>query len=88
MNWYLVQYADGNGVVYQWACADTHLDAAAAVLIDRGFDKMLHTNDDTTITVVRKDDYVAGNYTKGEVLKYADVSLGLDTLDDDPDWWR
>ena len=88
MNWYLVQYADGNGMVYQWAQSSTHLDAASDVLIDRGFDKMLHTNDDTTITVVRKYDCVAGNYTKGEVLKYADVSLGLDTLDDDPDWWR
>ena len=51
---------------------------------------MLHTNDDTMITVVRKDDYVAGNYTRDEVLKCANVSLGLDTgtLDDDPDWWR
>tara|TARA_Y100000296_G_scaffold84124_1_gene116674 strand:- start:1644 stop:1913 length:270 start_codon:yes stop_codon:yes gene_type:complete len=88
MSWYLVQYADENGMVYQWAQADTHLDAAADVLIDRGFDKMLHTNDDTTITVVRKHDYVAGNYIKSEVLKYADVSLGLDTHGNDADWWK
>tara|TARA_R110002020_G_scaffold103752_13_gene243162 strand:- start:186 stop:461 length:276 start_codon:yes stop_codon:yes gene_type:complete len=90
MNWYLVQYADSNGMVYQWAQSSSHLDAASDVLIDRGFDKMLHTNDDTMITVVRKDDYVAGNYTRDEVLKCANVSLGLDTgtLDDDPDWWR
>ena len=88
MNWYLVQYADDNGMVYQWAQSSTHLDAAADVLIDRGFDKMLHTNDDATITVVRKHDYVAGNYTKCEVLKYADVSLGLDTHGNDDNWWR
>ena len=88
MNWYLVQYADGNGMVYQWAQSSTHLDAASDVLIDRGFDKMLHTNDDTRITVVRKHDYVAGNYTKSEVLKCADVSLGLATHDNDADWWK
>ena len=87
MNWYLVQYADKNGMVYQWAQADTHLDAAAYVLIDRGFDPMLHTNDDTLITVVRRD-YVAGNYTRQEVNAYADTALGLMHLDDDPDWWK
>ena len=88
MNWYLVQYADNNGMVYQWAQADTHLDAAADVLIDRGFDPMLHTQDDTLITVVRKNDWVAGNYTRQEVGVHADRALGLMSLDDDPDWWK
>ena len=45
-------------------------------------------DDDTMITVVRKGDYVAGNYTKREVIKYADVSLGLDTRGNDEDWWK
>ncbi|MCS5630053.1 MAG: hypothetical protein NZ744_04430 [Pirellulaceae bacterium] len=37
MNNYLVQYADNETMVHQWAWADSHLDAAANVLIDRGF---------------------------------------------------
>ncbi len=95
MNWYLVQYADNNGMVYQWTQADTHLDAAADVLIDRGFDPMLHKQDDTLITVVRKHDYVAGSYPKRDVKVHADRALGLTptpTLPDDPtneaDWWK
>ena len=89
MDWYLVQYADSDGMVYQWTQSATHLDAASDVMIDRGFDSMLHDDDDDTmITVVRKGDYVAGNYTKREVIKYADVSLGLDTRGNDEDWWK
>ena len=41
MNWYLVQYADNSGMVYQWTQADNRLDAAAIVLIDRGSNDML-----------------------------------------------
>ncbi len=95
MNWYLVQYADTSGMVHQWTQAGTHLDAAAAVLIDRGFDPMLHKQGDTLIIVVRKSDYVAGSYTRLEVGVYADRVLGLTptpTLPDDPtteaDWWK
>ena len=88
MNWYLVQYADNDGMVYQWAQADSHLDAAADVLIDRGFDPMLGKQDDTMIIVVRKQDWVAGNYTRQEVSVYADRVLGLMPLDDNPDWWK
>jgi hypothetical protein len=42
-NMYLVQYA-GNmdlGMIQQWTRADSHLGAAAEVLIDRGFDSMM-----------------------------------------------
>jgi hypothetical protein len=95
MNWYLVQYADEDGMVYQWAQADTHLCAAADVLIDRGFNPMLHTNDDTLITVVQRDSYVAGNYTRKEVEVHADRMLELlpmPTSPEDPttqaDWWK
>ena len=89
MNWYLVQYADTSGMVYQWTQADTHLDAAAAVLIDRGFKPMLHEQDNALITVVCKNSYVAGSYPKRDVRAHADKALGLNTLPDDPaDWWR
>ena len=94
MRWYLVQYADDKGMVYQWALAASHLCAAADVLIDRGFNRMLHTNDDSFITVVC-DDYVVGNYTRKEVEVHADRVLGLSpmpTLPNDPtteaDWWK
>jgi hypothetical protein len=77
MTWYLVQYAGDKGMVFQWALAASHLCAAADVLIDRGFNLMLHTNDDSFITVVCKDNYVVGNYTRKEVEVHADRALGL-----------
>jgi hypothetical protein len=92
MNLYLVQYADNNTQAQVWAEADSHLDAAASVLIDRGFGSMLHKQDDTLITVVCRDSSIAGNYPKRDVREYADRTLGLTTLPDNPtteaDWWK
>ena len=95
MEWYLVQYADHKGMVYQWAQASSHLDAAANVLIDRGFDPMLHQQDNASILVVCKDSYIAGSYTRQEVQVYADRLLGftpMPTIPEDPtneaDWWK
>ena len=80
MNLYLVQYADVDSVVQVWAEGNNHLDAAAWVLIDRGFDSMLH---------------IAGIYPKEAVREHADRLLGLTptpTLPEDPttgaDWWK
>ena len=95
MQWYLVQYADHKGMVYQWQQASSHLDAAANVLIDRGFDPMLHQQNDASIIVVHKGNYVAGSYTRQEVQVYADRLLGftpVPTMPEDPtteaDRWK
>lgn len=92
MNLYLVQYAEDSGMVQVWAEAGNHLEAAANVLIDRGFDSMLHKRDDTLITVVCRDSSIAGSYPMQHVREYADRTLGLTTLPDDPtneaDWWK
>ena len=87
MNLYLVQYADVDSVVQVWAEGNNHLDAAAWVLIDRGFDSM--------IIAVCKDSHIAGIYPKGAVREHADRLLGLTptpTLPEDPttgaDWWK
>jgi len=77
MNWYSVQYADGSGMVSQWAQADTHLCAAADVMIDRGFMSQHDADDDTPIMVVRRHDYIAGSYTSLEVELHANRILGL-----------
>ena len=95
MNLYLVQYADVDRVVQVWAEGNNHLDAAAWVLIDKGFDSMLHKQDDTLIIAVCKDSHIAGIYPKGEVREHANRLLGLTptpTLPEDPttgaDWWK
>ena len=92
MNLYLVQYAENGGMVQIWTESNNHLDAAANVLIDRGFKSMLHKQDNTIITVVCKDSSIAGSYPKGEVREHADRRLGLTTLPDNPpdeaDWWK
>ena len=92
MNLYLVQYADNNTQAQVWAEADNHLDAATSVLIDRGFDSMLHKQDDTLITVVCRDSSIAGSYPVQHVREHADRTLGLTTLPDSPpdeaDWWK
>ena len=97
MNWYLVQYADKSGMVYQWTQADNSLDAAANVIIDRGADGMLASaaaDDHQSITVVSKADYIAGNYTMREVESRANCMLGLSTSQwfpwavDEDGWWR
>ena len=88
---YLVQYADNNGMVMQWANAPSHLEEAADVLIDMGFDNMKYINDDTMIIVVCRTTYVAGNYSRGEVRQYANRILGLtphDGSDGNADWWK
>jgi len=77
MNWYNVQYADGDGMVSQWVQADTHLNAAGSVLLDRGFNFVLYAHDDTRIMVVRKHDYLAGSYTLREVEHEANRIVGL-----------
>jgi len=80
MNWYLVQYGDSSGMVYQWAQADNHLDAAADVLVDRGSSGMVANDapdEYQSIIVVRKDDCIAGSYTMREVESRANCMLGL-----------
>jgi len=97
MNWYLVQYAFHGGMVYQWTQADNRLDAAANVLIDRGGNDML-ANDAAdeyqSITVVSKDNYIAGSYTMREVVSRADCMIGLSDQQwfpwakNEDDWWK
>ena len=77
MNWYNVQYADGSGMVSQWAQADTHLGAAGSVLLDRGFYGIHDATPTTPIMVVRKHDYIAGSYTLREVEHEANRIVGL-----------
>ena len=92
MQLYLVQYADDSSMVQVWTEADSHLDAAASVLIDRGFGSMLHKQDDTLITVVCRDSSIAGSYPAQHVREHANRTLGLATLLDSPpdeaDWWK
>ena len=97
MNWYLVQYADNSGMVYQWTQADNRLDAAANVLIDRGSNDMLANDaadEHQSITVVSKDNYIAGSYTMREVVSRADCMVGLSDkqwlpwADHSDDYWR
>ena len=89
MNLYLVQYTSNSGMVEIWAQAHNHLDAAASVLIDRGFDSMLHQQSDPTIKVVCRDSCRVGIYPKSHVVQYADGILGLTCFPDDPaDSWK
>jgi hypothetical protein len=97
MNWYLVQYADNSGMVYQWTQADNAFDAAASVMIDRGSESMLANDADDdyqSITVVSKDSYVASGYTMREVESRANCMLGLSDqqwfpwADHSDDYWR
>ena len=80
MSWYLVQYADSSGMVYQWTQADTAFDAAANVMIDRGSKAMLANDADDdyqSIKVVNKDNWHASSYTMREVESKANCMLGL-----------
>ena len=80
MNWYLVQYADTSGMVYQWTQADNAFDAAANVMIDRGSESMLANDAEDSyqsITVVSKENYIASHYTMREVESKANCILGL-----------
>jgi len=92
MNLYLVQYTGTDSMTQVWAEADDHLDAATSVLIDRGFDSMLHKQDDALVIVVCRDSCIAGSYPMQHVREHADRILGLTTLPDSPpdeaDWWR
>ena len=80
MNDYLVQYADTDGIVREWQYADSHLDAAAMVVIINGSSKMI-ANDAPdsyqSITVVSKGDYIIGSYTIKEVVSRANCIVGL-----------
>jgi hypothetical protein len=97
MNWYLVQYADTSGMVYQWTQAATEFDAAASVMIDRGSAAMLANaadEDYQSITVVNKDNWQASSYTMREVESRANCMLGLSDkqwfpwADHSDDYWR
>jgi hypothetical protein len=87
MNNYLVQYADNEAVVHQWAWADSPLDAAANVLIDRGFSAMLHQNDETPIIVVCKNNWQAGVYPVSDVRARANNMVGLPIEINHPNDW-
>jgi hypothetical protein len=97
MNWYLVQYADASGMVYQWTQADSAFDAAADVMIDRGSETMLANDADDdyqSIKVVSKDSWHASSYTMREVASRANCMLGLSDnqwfpwADHSDDYWR
>ena len=77
MNWYNVQYAHDNGMVSQWTQADSHLAAAGSVLLDRGFYGIHDATPDTLIMVVRKDDYLIGQYPLREVEHEANRMVGV-----------
>ena len=97
MNWYLVQYADTSGMVYQWTQADSAFDAAANVMIDRGSEAMLANDADEdyqSIKVVDKDSWHASSYTMREIESRANCMLGLSDeqwfpwADHSDDYWR
>jgi hypothetical protein len=77
MNNYLVQYADNDVMVHEWTKADNPLDAAANVLIDRGFSAMLHQQDKAQIIVVCKNNWQAGVYPVSDVRARANHMVGL-----------
>ena len=80
MNDYLVQYADTDGIVRAWTYADSHLDAAAMVVIINGSSKMIAKDAPDSyqsITVVSKGDYIVGSYTIKEVVSRANCMVGL-----------
>jgi len=89
MNDYLVQYASVESMVHEWTKADSHMDAAANVLIDKGFDSLMWKDDDSTIVVVCKNNYVAGLYTVAQVKTRANHMVGLpQNPENNPDWWK
>jgi len=80
MNDYLVQYSDTDGIVREWQYADSHLDAAAMVVITNGSSKMVAKDAPDgyqSITVVSKGDYIVGSYTIKEVVSRANCIVGL-----------
>ena len=87
MNDYLVQYADNDVMVHEWTKADSPLDAAANVLIDRGFSAMLHQNDETLIIVVCKNNWQAGVYPVSDVRARANNMVGLPIEINHPNDW-
>ena len=68
MNDYLVQYASVDSMVHEWTKADSHIDAAANVLIDKGFDNLMWKNDDSIIVVVCKNEPRHAPPTRGGKL--------------------
>ena len=92
MNDYLVQYATVTSRVHEWTEADSPLDAAANVLIDKGFDPTFKND---LVIVVCKNNWQAGVYPVSDVRVRADIMLGLTpepTPPEDPtaeaDWWK
>jgi|TARA_R110000744_G_scaffold86062_2_gene168265 hypothetical protein len=89
MNDYLVQYASVDSMVHEWTKADSHIDAAANVLIDKGFDNLMWKNDDSIIVVVCKNNYVAGLYPVSQIKTRANHMVGLPVEINHPDdWWK
>jgi hypothetical protein len=87
MNDFLVQYADNDVMVHEWTKADSPLDAAANVLIDRGFSAMLHQSDETLIIVVCKTNWQAGVYPVSDVRARANHMVGLPIEINHPNDW-
>ena len=92
MNDYLVQYATVTSRVHEWTKADSHINAAANVLIDKGFDPTFKND---LVIVVCKNNWQAGVYPVSDVRVRADTMLGLTpepTPPEDPtakaDWWK
>ena len=86
MNDYLVQYASTTSRVFEWTTADNHIEAAANVLIDKGFST---TFENDVVIVVCKDTWQAGIYSLSDVRQVADGRLGLTCFPDDPaDEWK
>ena len=86
MNDYLVQYASTTSRVFQWTTAENHIEAAANVLIDKGFST---TFENDLVLVVCKKTWHAGVYSLADVRTVADGRLGLTCFPDDPaDEWK
>jgi|TARA_R110000823_G_scaffold227322_1_gene354693 hypothetical protein len=89
MNDYLVQYASVDSMVHEWTKADSHMDAAANVLIDKGFDNLMWKDDDSIIVVVCKTNYVAGLYPVSQIKTRANNMVGLpQNPENNSDWWK
>ena len=89
MSDYLVQYASVDSMVHEWTKADSHMDAAANVLIDKGFDNLMWKNDDSIIVVVCKTNYVAGLYPVSQIKTRANNMVGLpQNPENNSDWWK
>ena len=64
MNDYLVQYASTTSRVFEWTTADNYIEAAANVLIDKGFST---TFENDLVIVVCKNTWQAGIYALADV---------------------